>query len=97
MHKKNTADFSGIIDVVILWSNIVLAVLMGLAVIVFAIWKLIIILISIMRNADNPEATGNDLSALKWPIIAIIIILVVVAVMNVLLQVIKSYNLSIGT
>ncbi|UNF62253.1 Mbov_0395 family pilin-like conjugal transfer protein [Spiroplasma poulsonii] len=83
-------------DVIILWSNVVLGVFMGLAVI-FAIWKLIIILISIMRNADNPEARGSDLSALKWPIIAIIIILVVIAVMNVILQVIKTYNPSIGT
>jgi len=96
MKGNNTADFSGIMDVIILWSNVVLGVFMSLAVI-FAIWKLIIILISIMRNADNPEARGNDLSALKWPIIAIIIILVVIAVMNVILQVIKTYNPSIGT
>ncbi|KAF0851558.1 MAG: hypothetical protein EIB84_01745 [Spiroplasma poulsonii] len=95
MKGNNTADFSGIMDVIILWSNVVLGVFMGLAVI-FAIWKLIIILISIMRNADNSEARGSDLSALKWPIIAIIIIFVI-AVMNVILQVIKTYNPSIGT
>ncbi len=96
MKSNSTADFSGIIDVIILWTNVVLGVFMGLA-FIFAIWKSIIILISIMRNADNLEARANNLSALKWPIIAIIIILVLIAVMNVILQVVKEYNPSIGT
>lgn len=96
MKTNNTADFSGIMDVIILWSNIVLGVFMGLAVI-FAIWKSILILISIIRNADNPEARGNDLSSLKFPIIMIISILIFIAVMNVILQAVKKYNPSIGT
>lgn len=96
MKTNNTADFSVIMDVIILWSNIVLGVFMGLAVI-FAIWKSILILISIIRNADNPEARGNDLSALKFPIIMIISILIFIAVMNVILQAVKTYNPSIGT
>lgn len=50
-----------------------------------------------MRSADSPEERANYLSTLKWPIIAIIIILVVIAVMNVILQVIKTYNPSIWT
>lgn len=96
MKSNNTADFSGIMDVIILWTNVLLGLFMGLAVI-FAVWKSIIILVSIMRSADNPEERANYLSALKWPIISIIVILVVIAVMNVILQVVKTYNPSIGT
>ncbi|WP_338955651.1 Mbov_0395 family pilin-like conjugal transfer protein [Spiroplasma endosymbiont of Polydrusus cervinus] len=76
--KANTVNLSGIIDVAIMWTNIVLGVILTLEVI-FAGWKLIIILISIMRNTDNPEARANDLGALKWPIIVIIASLVVIA------------------
>ncbi|WP_338955126.1 MULTISPECIES: Mbov_0395 family pilin-like conjugal transfer protein [unclassified Spiroplasma] len=95
MKANNTADFSGIIDVAIMWTNIVLGVILTLQVI-FAGWKLIIILISIMRNADNPEARANDLGALKWPIVGIIASLVVIAIINVFLQAYKGYNPAIG-
>ncbi|WP_338964984.1 MULTISPECIES: hypothetical protein [unclassified Spiroplasma] len=50
-----------------------------------------------MRSADSPEERANYLSALKFPIGAIISILVLTAIMNVVLQVIKTYNPSIGT
>ncbi|WP_338963935.1 Mbov_0395 family pilin-like conjugal transfer protein [Spiroplasma endosymbiont of Sarcophaga carnaria] len=96
MKSNNTANFSEIIDVITLWSNIVFGVFLVI-VVIFAIWKLIFILVSIMRSADSPEERANYLSALKSQIGAIISILVLTAIMNVVLQVIKTYNPSIWT
>lgn len=95
MKSNNVADFSEIIDVITLWSNVVFGVFLVIAVI-FAIWKLIFILVSIMRSADSPEERANYLSALKFPIGAIISILVLTAIMNVVLQVIKANHPTIG-
>ncbi|WP_374696233.1 hypothetical protein [Spiroplasma endosymbiont of Polydrusus formosus] len=66
--KAKTVNLSVVIDVAIMLTNIVSGVILILQVI-FAGWKLIIILILIIRNYDNPEDRVNDLGAFKWPII----------------------------
>ncbi|MDQ7983030.1 MAG: hypothetical protein REH79_02265 [Spiroplasma sp.] len=88
-------DFGGIINTVTIWVNAALGVLVTLEVI-FATVKAVWIWWSVIRNSDEPDTRATYLSALKWPIIAIIGTCVVIALSNVVIQIVKSANLGIG-
>lgn len=89
-------DFSGVIDAVSIWVNAALGILVVLEVI-FATIKAIWIWWSVIRNSDEPDTRAIYLSALKWPIIAIIGTLVVIGLSNVVIQIVKSAGLTINT
>lgn len=89
-------DFSGIIDTVTIWVNAALGILVVLEVI-FATVKAIWIWWSVIRNSDEPDTRATYISALKWPMIAIIGTCVVIALSNVIIQIVKATSLGINT
>lgn len=91
----NVPDFSGIISTVTIWVNAALGVLVALEVI-FATVKAIWIWWSVIRNSDEPDTRAIYLSSLKWPVIAIIGTLIVIAIANVVIQIVGSADVGIG-
>lgn len=91
----DTPDFDGIISTVTVWVNAALGVLVVLEVL-FATVKAIWIWWSVIRNSDEPDTRSIYLSSLKWPVIAIIGTLVVIALSNVIIQIVKNSGLNIG-
>lgn len=91
-----TPDFSGIINTVTIWVNAALGILVVLEVI-FATVKAIWIWWSVIRNSDEPDTRATYLNALKWPMIAIIGTCVVIALSNVIIQIVKAAGLGINT
>lgn len=89
-------DMNGVIDAVSVWVNAALGILVVLEVI-FATVKAIWIWWSVIRNSDEPDTRAIYLSALKWPIIAIIGTLVVIGLSNVVIQIVKQAGLTINT
>lgn len=77
-------DFSEVTSTVTVWVNAALGVLIALEVI-FATIKAIWIWWSVIRNSDEPDARAVYLNALKWPVIAIVGTLLVVALANVII------------
>lgn len=78
-------DFSEVTSTVTTWVNAALGVLIALEVI-FATLKAIWIWWSVIRNSDEPDTRAVYLNALKWPVIAIIGTLLVVALANVIIK-----------
>lgn len=91
----DTPDFSSIIATVTVWVNAALGILVVLEVI-FATIKAIWIWWSVIRNSDDPDTRAVYLNSLKWPVIAIIGTLVVIALSNVVIQIVKSAGLVIN-
>lgn len=89
-------NMDGIIDIVIVWVNAALGVLVVLEVI-FATVKAIWIWWSVIRNSDEPDTRAVFLSSLKWPVIAIIGTLVVVGLSNVVIQIVKQSAIKLTT
>ncbi|MGL5268516.1 MAG: Mbov_0395 family pilin-like conjugal transfer protein [Spiroplasma sp.] len=93
--SASVPDFNGIISTVIVWVNAALGILVILEVL-FATIKAIWIWWSVIRNSDEPDTRAVYLSSLKWPIIAIIGTCVVIALANVVIQIVKSAGLNIN-
>lgn len=94
--NSNVPDFSGVIAIVTLWVNSALGILVILE-ILFATIKAIWIWWSVIRNSDEPDTRAVYLSSLKWPVIAIIGTCLVIALSNVIIQIVKSTGLIIST
>ena len=92
----NAPEMNGVIDTVTIWVNAALGILVVLEVI-FATVKAIWIWWSVIRNSDEPDTRAIYLSALKWPIIAIIGTLIVIGLSNVVIQIVKASGLTINT
>lgn len=85
-----------IIPVVTVWVNAALGVLVVLEV-VFATVKAVWIWWSVIRNSDEPDTRAVYISSLKWPIIAIIGTIIVIAVANVVIKIVGSSGIAIET
>jgi len=92
----NTPDFSGLMQKVTLYVNLILAALIGLIALV-AIVKATIIIVKIIFAADDHERRASLWDGMKWIIIALGAAIVIDGLANIIIQIVKASLNQINT